>query len=201
MEQATTDFGPAYTVDELKRRLPEIDDIKDDDLRAVTINALADLPAYFWTAPASSSHHPPEHQARHGLWLHTKRVCTVFERLAESMVKQGHLTWEDIDKGRAACLLHDMFKYGRPPTSTDGTTNDHDVLAARYLRAETDVPDEVADAVEAHNGPWYQGDVPTTHLQQIVHIADMVASDANCRIAVKDPHPVLTAAFPRVSER
>lgn len=187
--------------EEAIHRIPEVEDIKDDRLREQVIQVVREFPDYFWTAPASSSHHPPEHQARHGLWLHTKRVCTTFERLAPSMVQQGFMEWQGVDYGRAACILHDMFKYGMPPTSVDSTVEDHDIIAASWLRDHTQLPDEVAGAVEAHNGPWYQGRPPKTHMEQMVHIADMMASDENGRIAVKDMHEVLTEAFPRVSER
>lgn len=186
---------------EALRRFPEITDIRDDDLQDQIVEVVQDFPAYFWTAPASSKHHPVEHRARHGLWLHTKRVCTTFERVAPSMVNQGFMEWGDVDHGRAACILHDMFKYGEPPTSVDGTTKDHDVAAAEHLAFETDLHEDIVGAVEAHNGPWYRGSSPRTHLEQMVHIADMMASDENIRVAVKEPHPVLVEQFPRVAER
>lgn len=202
--RVTGDFGE----DEILRRLPEIKDIRGKDLRTEILRVVEeDFPDYFWTAPASSKYHPPEHQSRHGLWLHTKRVCTIYERLEESMRNQGHMDREAVDHGRAACLLHDMFKYGEPPTSVNGTTNDHDVVAAEYLdRLEDEdgarrIPVEVVGAVEAHNGPWYRGSPPRTHTEQMVHIADMVASDPNAHIAVKDPHEILVEQFPRVEER
>lgn len=187
--------------DEAIARLPEIEDIQDEELREQVIDVVREFADYWWTAPAASRHHPPEHRARHGLWLHTKRVCTAFERVAKSMVKQGHLTWQDIDMGRAACILHDMYKYGMPPTPVASTSGSHDIVAANWLRNHTSLPDEVCDAVESHNGAWYAGDSPTTHLQQMVHIADLNASDENARYAVKDPHPILTEKFPRISER
>jgi hypothetical protein len=63
------------------------------------------------------------------------------------------------------------------------------------------MPDEVIGAVEAHNGNWYKGKAPETHLEQMVHVADLHASDENVRIAVKEPNVVLRNQFPRVSER
>lgn len=187
--------------EETLRRFPEIEDIRDDELQEQVVGAVRNAPDYLWTAPASSHHHPPKHQARHGLWLHIKRVCTTFERVSTSMVKQGHLDWSDVDMGRAACILHDMFKYGEPPTSVDSTSGSHDVTAARWLDDHTSLPQEVVGAVESHNGPWYAGKPPETHLEQMVHVADMQASDENCRVAVKDPHPVLEHAFPTVNTR
>jgi hypothetical protein len=201
MEVTTSGLYGDFDREEAIKRFPEVESIKDETLREAVIGVVREFPDYFWTAPASKKHHAPEHQARHGLWLHTKRVCTAFERLANSYVKQGKLEWQDIDHGRAACILHDMYKYGMPPTSVDGTVNDHDVLAANWLSDHALIPEATVGAVEAHNGPWYQGKVPETELEQAVHMADMTASDENVRIAVEDPHPVLVEAFPRVSER
>lgn len=180
---------------------PEVNDIQNDRLRETTIGVIQQFPNYFWMAPAASRHHPPEHRIRHGLVLHTKRVCTAFERTAESMVQQNHLSWDEVDMGRAACICHDMFKYGLEPTSTESTVYDHDVIAAEWLDTNTQMPEEVVGAVEAHNGGWYKGKSPETHLEQMVHVADMHASDENVRIAVKEMNNVLREQFPRVSER
>jgi len=201
MDVTSHDLYGDFDREEAVRRFPELSDIRNETLRETTIGVVREFPDYFWTAPASSKYHPPEHRQRHGLWLHTKRVCTAFERTAESMVKQGHLEWQDIDYGRAACICHDMYKYGVPPTSVDGTTNNHDRVAADWLDEHTKMPDEVIGAVESHNGPWYAGKMPQTHLEQMVHVADMHASDENVRIAVKDMHPILEEQFQRVSER
>lgn len=187
--------------EEALRRFPEIKDIRDDELQEQAIEIVQEIPHYFWTAAAASKHHPPEHRSRHGLWLHTKRVVTAFERVAPSMVNQGFFEWYDVDCGRAACILHDMFKYGEPPSAANDTTNDHGLAAAEFLDThDIQLPDEVIGAVEAHNGPWYKGSAPRTNLEQMVHMADMVASAENIRVGVKDPHPVLKERFPRVSE-
>ncbi|WP_226041233.1 HD domain-containing protein [Natrinema sp. DC36] len=206
--------------EEVLRRFPEIEDIdgsecnphseidgdstdspSDSDLADEVVNVLTEAPNYFWTAPAASNHHQVEHQSRHGLWLHTKRVCTAFDGLYQSMVNQGFMSDEDVECGRAACIIHDILKYGEPPTSVDGTVNNHDVIAAEWLEANFDLPDKVVDAVESHMGPWGKGDNPTTHLEQMVHIADMTASREGWRIPVKDPHETLEDAFPRVGSR
>jgi hypothetical protein len=180
---------------------PEVNDIQNDRLRETTIGVIQQFPNYFWMAPAASRHHPPEHRIRHGLVLHTKRVCTAFERTAESMVQQNHLSWDEVDMGRAACICHDGMKYGLPPTSTESTVYNHDTIMGEWLEKNTQMPEEVVGAVEAHSGSWYKGKSPETHLEQMVHIADLHASDKNVRIAVKKPNKVLRKQFPRVSER
>jgi putative nucleotidyltransferase with HDIG domain len=184
--------------EEITEVMPEVGNITDSDLREKTTDMLTEAPEYFWTAPASKYHHPEEHQYRHGLWLHTKRVCTVLDRIVDSMVEQGHVT--DTDAALSAAILHDTYKYGRPPTEVDTSTSDHD-LTAGNVAFQYGLPPKVVGAIKTHNGSWYAGPSPSNTLEQTVHIADMVASDPNVDIAVLDPHPILQDQFPRVSER
>jgi len=182
---------------------PELNDITDDTLRGNVNSAIRDFPDYFYSAPAvdgyGTKYHPEEHQARHGLWLFTKRVCTVFESLARSAQKQGHMTQAQTDKGRAACIVHNAFKHGVPPS--DGTTQDSDIITARWVRDETDLDDDIANMVEAHKGGWGHGRRPQTHTEQMVHLANMIASESNIDVAVKEPTETLQAAFPTVELR
>jgi len=201
MEISSHDLYGDFSREEAKRRFPELNDIRDEELREMTIGVVQNMPDYFWTAPAAKRHHPPEHRQRHGLWLYSKRVCTSFERVTQSMVKQGHLSWEDIDMGRAACIIKEIFKHGMPPTSVTSPQNNHDILAANWLEDNTEMPQKVIGCVRAQNGAWYEGRNPQNHLEQMVHIADLYASDTNNHVAVKDLHPVLEDAFPRVDER
>ena len=190
------------TTDDVYEWLPELYDIGDDTIRRDTADALYDAPDYFWSVSSDSYYHPDEHGARHGLLLHTKKVASVFERLAPSMEQQGHLDDDQLDCGRAACLLHDTFKYGEPPMETgSGAYGANDKLAADYYRENHSLPSEVTDAIEAHSGPWGRGSSPTSHLQQIVHICDMIASTGSIRIAVKEPNETLQEQFQGLRER
>jgi len=198
----THDLYGDFDDDEAVARFPEVTDITDSHLREQVIQVIQDdIPNYFWVAPASSRNHQPEHRSRHGLWLHIKRVCSMFEGFAPSLKKQGHMSQQDVNEMRAACILHDMFKYGRPPTAVDSTVSNHDILAANYIRNHTSLPDGVADAVEAHNGCWYVGSPPSTSAEQTMHMADLAGSRPYNDIAVKDMHPVLKTHFPAVGER
>jgi len=190
------------TVDDVYEWLPELYDIGDETLRRNTADALFDAPDYFWTASTDSYYHPDEHGARHGLLLHTKRVASVFSRLTASMEKQGHLSEYETDCGVAACLLHDTFKYGEPPTETgSGAHGANDKIAADYYRENHDLPIEVTDGIEAQKGSWGRGSSPTTHLQQMVHIADLMAATSHIRIGVKEPNDVLVEQFQGLRER
>lgn len=188
--------------DDVYEWFPELHDISDEHLRRETADALFSAPDYFWTAPASSRHHPEDHRSRHGLVLHVKRAVSVFERLAPSMTRQGHMTDENVDEARSALLLHDVLKYGDPPTDTgSGTSGKHDVLVRDWLEDTTDLPKSVTEAAASHNGPWYAGPPPTTHTGQMVHVSDMVASCEYINIGVKSPNKVLQNRFPALMQR
>ena len=191
------------TTDDVYEWCPELFEINDETLRRNTADALFDAPEYFWTVSTDSYYHPEEHGARHGLLLHTKRVASVFSRLTPSMEKQEHLTEYETDCGMAACLLHDTFKYGEPPTETgSGTYGANDKLAADYYRDHHgELPYDVTAAIEAHKGPWGRGSPPTSHLQQMVHIADQIAATGFIDVGVKEPNDTLVEHFSSLRER
>jgi hypothetical protein len=60
---------------------------------------------------------------------------------------------------------------------------------ARVIREESDLPEAVAEAVQSHMGPWYDGPEPSGGLGRIVHDADMVASTSTISPAVPAPVP------------
>lgn len=192
----------SLTNNEVIRRFPEVTNIKSSDVRGSTIDAINDLcPDYFWEVPGSSSgkYHPEDHREERGLWLHTKRAATQFERLSPSYVSQGKITKHEQDCGRAAILLHDIYKYGWP--KQEHTTKNHDVVAAEILEEHADVPGEVIGCVETHNGPWYAGPSPRNDLEQVHHLADMAASDVNNpNIAILEPCRELEKQFPNVNK-
>lgn len=187
--------------DEIRRRLPEIELVDDDEIRTATLDAARrGIPEYFWEVPATGSgrYHNPFARRRHGLWVHVKMVYTAYERMVDSFVQQDRITEREADCGRAAVLLHDMLKYGHAYESGDGTESNHDVLAAHWLRHNTDVPEEVVDCVEAHNGAWYDGTAPSSELQQLVHMADMVASTKNVTCGVYEPADEIAQRYPNL---
>lgn len=183
---------------ELCRRLPEIDQIDGSLKRQVRTVFLDHCPEYFWWVPASSSgnHHPKDTRGIHGLWLHVRRTFVIYERVQRSFLEQDLIDRWEANCGRAAILLHDLFKYGQlskwqeqriisclrenrclPDRDFAHTVTDHDVLAAEYLDDHTDLPDRVIDCIDSHNGPWYEGSTPTSSLEQLHHLADMIASE------------------------
>lgn len=183
---------------ELVRRLPEIEKI-EGSLKRRTIKAFLDhCPAYFWEKPAAASHHPTEHRQRHGLWLHTKRAFVSYERKVRSFRHQELVDDWEVNCGRAAILLHDIFKYGTPPAE-DHTVQDHDRIAAEHLDEQSDLPGKVISCIDTHSGPWGGGETPSTDLEQLHHLADLDASDRNLAIAIYKPCEEIAEQFPEVT--
>jgi len=178
------------SISEVERRLPALDLIGDAEIRDETAALAADAPRYFWEVPASTSgYHNPLCRGERGLWTHTLMVATVVVELADSLVEQGRLNWRDVDAARSAALLHDMRKNGDPADPSDSSVSDHDLRMAAVIREESDLPVEVAEAVESHMGPWYDGPEPETEIERLVHEADMVASTSTITPGVVEPVP------------
>lgn len=193
----TPEQHPSYTLDEdeVYRRLPALNLIVDDEIEAEVARLSADAPAYFWQVPAArptSDYHHPICRESHGLWAHTLMLLAPLCRYEESLRAQGRISIEERDCAIAAAILHDQRKRG-PHGSTEGSSvHDHDLQMARVIKEESDLPQEVADAVASHMGPeeWgYAGPEPKTDLQDLVHMADMQASTANADLNVPGPVP------------
>lgn len=175
--------------DEVYRRMPTLDLIDDGDVRHVTASLTARAPEYFWRVPASTSgYHHPACNGDRGLWAHTLMLSTVIDRLSDTYVGQGRLTEYDVDLAHAAAILHDQRKNGDPERPSKKSTSDHDLRMAAVVR-ESDLPDVVADAIATHMGAWYDGPVPETDLQDLVHTADMVSSTSTITPKVQGPIP------------
>jgi hypothetical protein len=187
----------------IRDRFPEVELINDTALRAETIDALRrSTPDYFWEMPASTSgkYHNPFTRMGHGLHIHVKMTLTVYERIVDSWVQLGRISEYEADCGRAALLLHDVLKAGHTYEDGDHSVENHDVLAATWLRHNTELPTEVIDAVAAHNGPWMVGPEPDSELSLLVHTCDMVASDANVTAGVFKPDERLVEKYPSLPQ-
>lgn len=184
----------ALPVEEVERRLPALELIVDDEIRAETARLSANAPTYFWRVPAASptsDYHHPLCRERHGLWAHTLMLLAPLCRLEESYRAQDRLSIEERDYAIAAAILHDQRKRG-PHGSIEGSSlSDHDLRMADVIE-ESALPQPIADAVATHMGPseWgYAGPEPTTDLQDLVHTADMIASTATIDPRVPEPVP------------
>jgi hypothetical protein len=187
--------------EEVLRRFPEVTLIEDDEIREATTSALGrGVPDYFWEVPATGSgrYHNPFSRRKHGLWIHVKQVFAAYERMVRSYIEQGLITEGEADMGRAAVLLHDMLKYGHKYQDGDGTVSNHDKLAGHWLDHNSDVPYNAVRAVKTHNGPWYDGPKPEEPLEQLVHMADMMASTKNVTCGVWQPADEIAQRYPNI---
>ena len=165
------------SIDEVKRRIPHLENIESEMIRRETAELASNAPQYFWEVPASTSgYHHPDCRGDKGLWTHTLMVSTVVERLGESFVEQGRIDQLEMDYARSACILHDMRKNGDPENPSTSSVSDHDLQMASVIKTETNLQHSVVSSVKSHMGPWYDGPFPRDALQHLVHNADMIAS-------------------------
>lgn len=186
---------------QLNKLQNEINLIEVPEIKELVINTLNSCPSCFWTIPASVSgkYHNEEDKKEGGLIHHTKAVvktamhfCTVFD-----------LNGCNKDIIVAACILHDCVK---KYDYEKYTSHEHPLRAGKlfeseYLKKYTPGEDlELDDAchrikscIESHMGRWNKSNyskttlpIPETKEQQIVHMADYIASRGDISITIED---------------
>jgi hypothetical protein len=193
--ERVTSVKNSLTGSELRRRLPEIWEIENDDIREKTARCyLRACPDYFWERPTSSSgnYHPKDERGDYGNWLHTKRVYIQFCNLARVDVEMGLLSEYEFACGQSAALLHDMMKYGWPSSNNEHTVEDHDVIASEVAQHIGDLPPEVYLTIHAHMSKWGGGKNPETRLEWLLCRADKAVSPDWSTIGVIEPADELT---------
>ena len=175
---------PPLSPAEARRRMPSLDLIENDAIRSETAHLTRYAPDYFWIRPGSTAGYHNAHE--HGLWAHTLKLSTVIERLADSYIGRGLLRPDDVDRAHAVGVLHDQRKAGE---SGEETFSDHDIQMGGVVRQESELGETVARAIESHMGAWGDGPDPSSTLDELVHVADMVASDDNAEISLPGPVP------------
>lgn len=169
--------------------MPVIEDIEDDLIREETERLTSLAPDYFWLAPASNNHHPERFRSHHGLWAHTLTVAQAVKDLWWSFESRGAVSEDDRDLALSAAILHDQRKRGELGEEQDSAASDHDIIMADVVRQKSQLPDEVADAIETHMGASYDGPEPSFGtLGDLVHTADYAASREGWRIEVEGDH-------------
>lgn len=181
---------PKLSVKEIRRRLPAIDYIEDDQIRLEVIELSRRAPAYFWVEPAANGdHHNEICRSQHGLWAHSLMVSTGIEYFSDSWIAQDRIDEDELDLARAGAILHDQRKLGPHHDPEESSTFDHNLSMADVIREESRLPEAVAVVVEEHMGPFYDGPAAETELGKLVHTADMAASTDEYTPTVLTPVP------------
>lgn len=173
----------------------EVNLIQNESIRLATQCILCSMPAWFMKEEASSTgkYHPTYAQGEGGLYRHTCAAVKIYNDIAS--LQQYKEVIDNKDWGIAALILHDMCKYGYDDIPSKYTKFDHPLLVRKwleYLQYESGAekfPDNeyinnVCNLIETHMGQWntnnYYPDiilpVPLTANQQLVHLADYLAS-------------------------
>jgi len=179
----------------VKRWLPEVEMIEDEEIREKTLWLLVNAsPKSFWQKATSSSgkYHPKDERGKYGNILHTKRVYIQYCNLARVDVEMDRLSEYEYDCGKSAALLHDMMKYGWPSDNNQHTQDDHDVIAADVAKYIGGLPPEVYLPIHAHMAKWGEGKEPETLNEWLLHRADKAVAPDWSTIGVYYPAEELT---------
>lgn len=178
-------------------KTPDINSVIDVYIIEPSINEFAhkcvsELPKYFFTVAASSSgkYHPECDLGEGGLVRHTVNVMLILNHIME--LEQYGLTEHEKDLLRVAALFHDGLKSGTQEMweSSEHTKHLHPFYSATFMMENAlhfgfDYNDAkfISDAIMSHMGQWTtskysEGTLPKpeTKYQQLLHLADFLAS-------------------------
>lgn len=160
--------------------------ITEPGVRELATALLADAPAAFWSAPASTSgkYHPAYAAGKGGLIRHTRAVAHIAMHLCE--LEDAPPLFRDL--ALAACLCHDAYKVLREGEYTNFL---HPQLAAdvmlrlgqQFGGTRASYAEALARAIASHMGRWNTSPrhsetlpLPDSRLAELVHTADYLAS-------------------------
>ena len=165
-----------------KLLMGEANGIKNAEIKKMTKGFLLSAPDYFWTAPSSRNHHPPDERSEGGLALHTLRVV----KMADLICDSENSDQATMDVIKSACILHDIRRYGPKKRPSSYSVENHPDLAADLVESygekweplpRTLCP-AIAGCIRTHMGRWGRLK-PKTKEQVMVHLADCLAAHVN----------------------
>ena len=149
--------------------------IKDKTIRCKVLDAVEDLPEYFWKVPASSTgkYHPKFSLGEGGLVRHTSFAVDI----ALELFNITKFTDFEKDIIISALILHDGRKHGLE--ESEHTKKDHADIQSDFLdkfwSEDFKGKKEIVDCIRTHMGSF--GNVkPETVLERFVHHCDYIAS-------------------------
>lgn len=169
-----------------------INTIQADDIKTFALMLAEDLPDYIWHVGASSTgkYHPAYSLGEGGLIRHMIATQTFLNHIIS--LEQYGFSEREKDLMRVAALFHDGLKSGSQEEFEEDkyTKHDHPMLMGKHImsyegKCALDKQElaYIANCIASHMGEWTtsrRSDVvlpkPVTLYQQIVHLADFLAS-------------------------
>lgn len=164
----------------------ELNQIQDKTIRDFTIHVLEKAPPYFWVVPSSSTgkYHSRQSNGEGGLVRHTKGVVY----FAGIFCRAYNIEGKYKDRIIAACLFHDVCKYGITMQKYTTKTHDKEASVFVYKLGETFTGLDKTDLVEIcniclhHMGQWGVHErvkkfpEAYTTAELILHLSDMASA-------------------------
>lgn len=188
---------------------PILETIVDEEIRTFAYVLVNDLPDYIWRVPASSTgkYHPAYSLGDGGLMRHQMAVVRFMNFFFSLEQFQNEFTAREMDLMRVAGLVHDGRKSGEQSEyeRSKFTKFEHPIKMANAIRKfdgeylNHDDIEFIANCIESHMGQWttdkkssFALPKPVNKYQQIVHLADYLASRKDLTMAfdnVETPAP------------
>ncbi len=165
---------------------PEIEFIKNNDIKSDLISVLEIVPDYFFEVSASSTgkYHPSFSQNKGGLLRHTKAAARIAHDLL-SLEMYNIFSDREKDLIIYALIMHDGFKHGK--IKGIYTSFDHPLIAGEEVYKASSLPEKekslISSMIKSHMGEWNTNKYssvtlpkPKTECEKFVHMCDCLSS-------------------------
>lgn len=180
-----------------------LDSLENDVMKQFGIELFNSLPDYWYKVAASSSgkYHRHDVCGDYGLFIHSWRVEEFITYMLELEQYSTKFTSMEKDALRLSAFIHDGEKHGKDDIGGH-TIFEHPQVMSETIRCfktdkvDQEILDFMADAIKSHMGQWnttkkskIELPKPTTLAQELVHLADYLASRKPVSIDVPENCP------------
>ena len=176
-----------------------VESLENTEMKDLANLIVENLPEYWYTVPASSSgkYHPLMSIGEGGLFRHSLAVETFMEHFLTIDQYKNKFSSQERDALKIAALFHDGEKHGKSD-SGGHTIFEHPLCMAKTIQGykgtidnvSDEIIDFIADCISSHMGQWTTDKrspnvmlpTPQTLGQELVHLADYLASRKNIEI-------------------
>lgn len=177
--------------------------LENKNMQQLGVELFNILPQYWYIVSASSSmkYHRYDVCGDYGLFIHSWRVEEFITYMLQLEQYSDKFTSIEKDAMRLSAFLHDGKKHG-DDDSKGHTVFEHPKIMADTIRTfktenvDQDVLNFMGDIIETHMGQWNVNKKskcelpkPTTLAQELLHLADYLASRKSVSIDIPDVCP------------
>ena len=171
-------------IDSIQPLLDEVKKIQDEQLRECTQEVIEAAPINSFKLPSSRDHHLKDECGQWGNLIHTLRVVSICDTLADVLMPEQYQK----DELKSAAILHDICKHGVNAEAVFIYREHPQLVRQLVSKARIVANEDVLSAIEQHMGRWGVAKCDWSDgkitLAFLLHAADCIEARADQMLAI-----------------